>query len=67
MTIRCPICQAETRERVLLQFNISAADMASPRSEIGGLAAFQCPQSHVFFVRESDLETNRYGNAAIAS
>ena len=53
---RCPVCYCFEVNRLLNDVRITAEVDGTLRS-IGGLLLFICQQGHIFFVRQTDVET----------
>ena len=54
----CPICHDDSVEELLSDFNFTAASNSDILS-VSGITAYRCDVAgHIFFVRETDVETN---------
>jgi hypothetical protein len=62
MMLQCPICHVGFVRQVLENYEVLARCNSDTR--VGGLEVLTCSNGHIFFVRKSDLCTERAAGAA---
>jgi hypothetical protein len=54
LIVYCPICRGFPAQPALEEYTVTVK--SKNENELGGLCVYQCPDGHVFFVREADLQ-----------
>lgn len=62
MMLQCPICHVAFIREVLEDYDIQARRNSDAR--VGGLQVLSCSNGHIFFIRKSDLGTEKVSGAA---
>jgi hypothetical protein len=53
LIVYCPLCPGNPAQPILTEYTVAVKSGSENR--LGGLCVYQCPDGHVFFVREADL------------
>lgn len=62
MTLQCPICHVAFIREVLEQYEVQARHDGV--TQVGGLQVLNCINGHVFFIRKSDVASEKVSGAA---